>query len=141
MLGFGFRLSAVVAAMLILGAQAKPRSPLQQIADEAALAGVQVLGTGGEEADAVNAARQMAATLPNVTTEVSASPADLVVTVTLSATDLKAKTSNAVSTARYLPPDQPVVWNWASRQRFAVKTSPVVFGSTCPQGCDPDSVR
>jgi len=137
MLGFGFRLSAVVAAMLILGAQAKPQLRLQQVAQEAALAGVQVLGTGGGEADAVNAARQVAATLPNVMAEVNTSPADLVVTVKLSANDAKAKTEAAVSTARYLPPDQPAAWSWASRQRFALKASPVILGSACPQGCDP----
>ena len=137
MLGSGLRLSAVVAAMLILGAQAKPQLRLQQVAQEAALAGVQVLGTGGGEADAIERARQTAAALPNVMAEVSASPADLVVTVKLSTGDAKAKTEAAVSTARYLPPEQPAVWSWASRQRFAVKSSPVIVGLNCPQGCEP----
>lgn len=135
MFGLGLRLLAVLAAGLVLGAQAKPQSRLQQIADEAALAGVQVLAAQGREAEAVEAASQTAA-VPGVTVEVNASSADLVVTVKLSTTDSTPKMASAVGTARYLPPDQPAVWSWASRQRFALKASPVVIGSTCPQGCE-----
>jgi hypothetical protein len=129
----GSRLLAVVAVLLFSGS-AQAESRFQQIADEAALAAVQVLASGGLPADAVAVAEQMVAVIPGAAAQVSASPADLSVTVKLSAQEAKAP---AVSTARYLPPDQPANWAWASRQRFAVKAAPVVVGSYCLRDCEP----
>lgn len=136
-----FRLFAVFAALSVFTGQGQAAGArLQQVADEAALAAVQALAANNasdeasRHADAVKAARQIISPIPGVAAEVSASVTDMVVTVKLSATDAK---TPAVSTARYVPPEQPAVWAWAARQRFAFKSSPVVVGSTCPQGCDP----
>lgn len=133
----GIRLG-LLAAVLLFSGQAQAQSQLQQIADEAALAAVQILGAGGTSKDAVAAAQQMAATA-GMKTEVSASSADLAVTVKVSAADRKAPAVS--STARYLPPDQPPLWSWASRQRFAAKPSPVMIGSFCMRDCEPNPLR
>ena len=133
----GIRLGLVAAVLLFSGA-AQAQSRLQQVADEAALAAVQVLGAGGTSDDAVAAAQQMAAT-QGVETEVSASSSELVVTVKMSAADAKAPAVS--STARYLPPDQPPKWSWASRQRFAVNPSSVMIGSSCVTDCQPNPLR
>jgi Flp pilus assembly protein TadG len=128
----GVRISAVVAALLFSGvAQAQTR--LQQIADEAALAAVQVLGSGGQPADAAVAAEQTVAGNPGIVTQTSASSANLSATVSVSA---GAKAA-AVSTARYVPADQPANWPWAPRQRFVLKQSPVLVGSYCLSDCEP----
>ena len=139
-----FRISAVVAGLLLFAAPAQAETPLprlQEIADEAALAAVQILGTSGQQADAVAAAKQTVAVVPGVAAEVTASAADLVVTVTLSPTDANAKTAAITATARYLPPSQPATWSWAARQRFAVNPSPVIFGSTCTRDCGVNPLR
>lgn len=132
------RLAAVVSAVLALSAPAQAQTRLQQIADDAALAAVQVLAAGGGTADAIAAARQTATAIPGAAAQVSASAANLVVTVKLSAADARTAAS---SSARYLPPDQPATWSWASRQRFAVKTSPVIVGSSCWRDCGPERFR
>lgn len=133
----GIRLG-LVAAVLLFSGQAQAQSRLQQVADEAALAAVQILGAGGTSSDAVAAAQQMAAT-SGMQLEVSASSVELAITVKVSAADSKAAAVS--STARYLPPDQPPIWSWASRQRFAVKPSPVMIGSSCPGDCQPNPLR
>ena len=133
---YGLRLSAVVAVLLCSGAaQAQTlRQPrLQQIADEAALVAVQILGSGGQPADAAAVAEQAVAATPGMAAQATVSSNDLSVTVTVSAAGAKAP---AVSTARYLPPDQPADWTWASRQRFAVQSVPLVIGSYCWRDCD-----
>jgi Flp pilus assembly protein TadG len=127
------RLAAVVAALLFSGA-AQAQTRLQQIADEAALTAVQVLGSGGEPADAAAAAEQAVAAVPGVAAQTTTSSDKLSATVTVSKTGAKAP---AVSTARYLPPDQPANWTWASRQRFAFEHAPVVVGSYCWRDCPP----
>jgi hypothetical protein len=133
-----FWLAALVAASLALSGQAEAQTGLQQVADDAALAAVQVLAAGGGKADALAVAQQTVAAIPGTAAQVTASPSDLVITVKLSAADAKTAAS---STARYLPPDQPAAWSWASRQRFAVKYSPVVVGSTCLRDCGPERMR
>jgi hypothetical protein len=126
------RLAAAVAVLLLSGvAQAQTR--LQQIADEAALAAVQVLGSGGAPADAAAAAEQAVAANPGVAAQTTASSDKLSATVVVSGPGAKA---GAVSTARYLPPDQPANWAWASRQRFAFDR-PVMVGSYCWRDCAP----
>ena len=133
----GIRLG-VIAAVLLFSGQAQAQSRLQQVADEAALAAVQILGAGGTSNDAVLAAQQMTATA-GMKSEVITSSEKLAVTVKVSAVDTKAPAVS--STARYLPPDQPPNWSWASRQRFAVKASPVIIGSSCPGDCQPNPLR
>jgi len=133
----GLRLGFVAAALIFSG-QAQAQSQLQQIADEAALVAVQVLGAGGTSGDAVAAAQQLPATL-GMKTEVSASSANLTVTVNVSAADTKAPAVS--STARYQAPDHTSQWTWASRQRFAVKPSPVMVGSSCLRDCEPNPLR
>ena len=125
----------LVAAVLLFSGQAQAQSELQQVADEAALAAVQVLGAGGTPDGAVAAAQ---AATPGIALEVSASSTKLTVTVKASAADTKAPVS---STARYLPPDRPAQWGWASRQRFAVKPAPVTIGSSCGADCQPNPLR
>src|SRR3954453_22482717 len=120
----GVRLSAVVA-VLLFGGTAQAQTRLQQIADEAALAAVQVLGSGGQPADAAAAAGQAVAANPGVAAQTTASSDNLSATVTVSAAGAKAA---AVSTARYMPPDQPANWTWASPQRFVLKHAPVMVG-------------
>lgn len=131
-------LAAVVAAISLLSGPAQAQTRLQRIADDAALAAVQVLAAGGETADAIAAAQQTVASIPGMAAQVSASPADLVVTVKLSGADEKTAASG---TARYLSPDQPANWSWASRQRFAVKPLPFMVGSTCLRDCEPNPLR
>jgi Flp pilus assembly protein TadG len=123
-----------VAALLLLSGAAQAQTRLQQIADEAALAAVQVLGSGGQAADAAAAAEQAVAANAGVAAQTTASPDKLSATVIVSQPGAKAP---AVSTARYLPPDQPANWSWASRQRFAFEPSPVVVGSYCWRDCAP----
>jgi hypothetical protein len=132
-----FQLSALVAALLLSGAaQAQTRS--QQIADDAALAAAQVLSSGGLPGDAAAAAQHSIAVNPGIVARVSASSSDLSVTVSIAGENGKPAAS---SIARYLPPDQPGNWAWASRQRFAVKPSPVMVGSSCLRDCEPNSLR
>ena len=128
----GVRLSAVIAVLLFSGA-AQAQTRLQAIADEAALTAVQVLSSGGQPAEAAAAAEQAVAANPGVAAQTKASSDDLSVTVTVSAAGAK---TAAVSTARYLPPDQPANWTWASRQRFALKYPPLVIGSYCWRDCE-----
>ena len=128
----------LVGAVLLLCGEAQAQARLQQIADEAALAAVQILGAGGTSNDAVAAAQQLAATA-GVKSEASASPGELAVTVKVSAADPKAPAVS--STAHYLPPDQPPLWTWAARQRFAVKPSSVLMGSFCVRDCEPNPLR
>lgn len=130
------RIYAVVAALLFSGA-AQAQTRLQQIADEAALTAVQVLASGGEPANAAAAAEQAVAANPGVAAQTNASSNNLSVTVNVSA----GAKSAAVSSARYLPPDQPANWTWASRQRFAVQPSPVVVGSYCWRDCERNPLR
>ena len=129
---YGLWLSAVIAALLFSGA-AQAENRLQQVADEAALVAVQILGSGGQPADAAAVAEQAVAATPGMAAQATVSSNDLSVTVTVSAAGAKAP---AVSTARYLPPDQPADWTWASRQRFAVQSVPLVIGSYCWRDCD-----
>lgn len=132
----GFWLTGVAALLLFNGAaqaQAQAQPQLQQIADDAALAAARVLGSGGLPAAAAAAAEQSAASFPGIAAQVSTSPVGLAISVRL-ATDFAKNV--AVSTARYLPPDQPALWSWASRQRFAVKPLPVIVGASCLQDCD-----
>jgi Flp pilus assembly protein TadG len=132
-----FQLSAVVAALL-LSAPAQAQTRAQQIADEAAFAAAQVLSSGGQPADAAAAAEQSVAANSGIVARVSASSSDLSVTVNVSPESGK---PGASSVARYLPPDQPANWAWASRQRFAVKSSPVMLGSSCIRDCEPNPLR
>jgi Flp pilus assembly protein TadG len=127
----------IVAGVLLFSGPAQAQSRLQQIADEAALAAVQVLASGGRSSDAAAAANGMAAA-NGVAAQVSASSADLSASVSVSAADAKAA---ANSRARYLPPEQATGWSWASRQRFAVNPSAVVIGSTCLRNCQPNPLR
>jgi len=132
-----FRLFALLSVLICSGtAQAQTR--LQQIADEAALAAAQVLSSGGQAVDAAAAAQQTLAANPDVNAQVGASSGDRPATISVSAAKDKAA---ATSTARYLPPDQPANWAWTSRQRFVVKPSPVVVGSSCAPDCEPNSLR
>lgn len=133
----GFRLSVLLTVLLFSGTvQAQTR--LQQIADEAALAAAQVLSSGGQPVEAAAAAQQSLAANPGVVAQVGAASGNRSATVSVSAEKDKAAAS---STARYLPPDQPANWAWASRQRFVVKPSPVVVGSSCTPDCEPNSLR
>lgn len=130
-------LSAAVLTFTAMAGGSDPQLRLQQIADQAALAGAVTLGTTeasseqDRRADALEATKQILDTIPAVKGEIVASLQDLTVTVKLAAAE--AQTS---STARYTPPDQSADWSWASRQRFAFKRAPVMVGSTCVQGCD-----
>jgi hypothetical protein len=126
-----------VAAVLISCGPVQADLRIQQIADEAALAAVQVLAAGGQTDDAIAIARQTAARIPGVAAEITASP-DLVVRVKLAALDSE---MTASSTARYRPPDQPANFAWASRQRFVVKPSPFIVGSACVRDCESDRLR
>jgi hypothetical protein len=128
-----FRLPALAAVVLLVGGQMPLTRHLQRTADEAALAAVEVLGTGGSESDARAQAQQIIAANPGLIAEVNVSPATLSATVKVS----KAEATKAVtSNARYLPPDQPAEFAWGSRQRFAVKRAPVVLGASCVEDCD-----
>ncbi|HET7681855.1 MAG TPA: hypothetical protein VFK79_17170 [Xanthobacteraceae bacterium] len=127
----------IVAGVLLFSGHAQAQSRLQQIANEAALAAVQVLASGGGSTDAAAAANGMAAA-NGVAAQVSASSADLSASVSVSAADAKAP---ANSRARYLLPEQPAAWSWASRQRFAVNPRAVVVGSSCLRDCDRESLR
>jgi hypothetical protein len=133
-----FRLPALAAAVLLVGGQMPLSRHLQQTADEAALAAVEVLGTGGSESDARAQAQQIVAAKPGLSAEVNVSPAALTVTVKLSAGEAK---KAVTSHARYLPADQPAEFSSASRQRFAVKRAPVVLGASCVENCDGNSLR
>ena len=128
-----FALAAALSASS--GAQAESR--MQRAADEAALAAVQVLAAGGATADAIAIAQQTAAAIPGVSAEVTASP-DLVVRVKLSALNAR---DTANSTARYVPPDQPATFAWASRQRFVAKPSSFTVGSACVRDCETNPLR
>ena len=128
-----FRLPALAVALMLLSAQMPLTRHLQRTADEAALAAVEVLGTGGSESDARAQAQQIIAAHPGLAAEVNVSPSTLSARVKLSAVETKeAVTSNA----RYLPADHPADFAWASRQRFAAKRAPVVLGASCVEDCD-----
>jgi Flp pilus assembly protein TadG len=136
-----FRLLAVIAALFLFTSQgqaASAQARLQQVADEAALAAVQVLGANNAQTEAVEAARQIISPISGVTAEVAISATDLVATVKLSAADA---TTLVTSTARYVPPEQPATWSWASRQRFAFKPPAVIFGSNCIGDCGVNPLR
>jgi hypothetical protein len=133
-----FRLPALAAALLLLSAQMPLSRHLQRTADEAALAAVEILGTGGSESDAREQAQQIVSAQSGLAAEVNISPSSLSATVKLSAVEAKkAVTSNA----RYLPADKPADFAWASRQRFAVKRAPVVLGASCVEDCDRNPLR
>ena len=135
------QLSAFLAALL-LSASAEAQTRPQKIADEAALAAAQVLSSGGMPADAAVAAEQTIAANPGVAAQVSASSSELSVTVSVAAEKAgPAKAGPAASKARYLPPEQPANWSWASRQRFAIKPLPVMVGSSCTGDCEANSLR
>jgi hypothetical protein len=108
------------------------QSQLQQLADNAALAGVNSLGTSEAQTevdrrdDAVKATKQLIGNIPGVDGQITASVSDFTVTVKLSMTDVPGKTLAVASTARYIAPDQTANWSWASRQHFAAGRPPVV---------------
>jgi hypothetical protein len=137
-------LGTATLALLVFTSQVNAASlqQLQQLADNAALAGVNTLGTSEARAEAdrrenaIQATKQMIAAIPGVEGQITASVQNLTVTVKLSS-----KTGEVASTARYVAPDQPSNWAWASRQHFAVGRTPVVVGSTCVQGCGADRLR
>ena len=133
----GYFLFPAVSAVLALSSAAQAQSlqqqSLQQVADESALAAVQMLAVGGTSANAVATAQQVA----RVPVEVDVSPGSLEVTVKVSQADSK----HAGSTARYIPPEQPTVFSWAARQKFAVKPQDVVVGSFCVRDCEPNRLR
>jgi hypothetical protein len=136
-----FRLLTVAAFTLCAGlAQAQPlrqaEPPLQQVADEAALKAVQILGTGGSPEQAVDMAQESVASASGLSAQVRPSPDRSKVTVKIVLSTEKKET--VVSTARYIPPEQAPDWAWASRQRFVAKSSPVVVGANCARGgCAP----
>ena len=137
MSGFGSQSVRLIAVLtlVLLGGAAQSQSRLQNVADDAALAAAQVLGAGGGTHEAALAAHQnLAASASGVASEVTAAPSGKIVTVKVSQPRSKAE---AVSTVRYVPPEQPATWQWAARQRFVLNTSPMIVGSVCPQGCDP----
>ena len=140
MLEFGAKyfIVALAGAALMVSSAAQARS-LQHVADDAALAAVQVLGRGGAPTAAVATAVQVAA-IPGMTAQVNASGDDLAVTVKLSASE-SGGAQIVTSTARYIPPEQPAAFNWASRQRFAVKPAELVVGSFCLRDCEQDRIR
>jgi hypothetical protein len=131
-------------ALLILTAPAQAaglQAQMQEQADRAALAGVNLLGTGSADGparrqEAIDATRRALDAGPGVTQEVTASVEALTITVKLSST-----TFHVVSTARYLAADQPAEWAWASRQHFAADRNPVVLGSNCGRGCRATHMR
>jgi hypothetical protein len=127
-------LGAGTLALLVLTAPAHAASlqaQMQEQADRAALTGANVLGTGGANSQqAIEATQQALAAIPGVTKEVTASVADLAVTVKLSFNAF-----DVVSTARYVAPDQSADWAWASRQHFAANRAPVMLGSNCGRTC------
>lgn len=135
MVGFGLHGFYFGSALTLLAfsAPAPAQSPLQHVADKAALAAVEVLGTGGDAREAAAAAQQTIA-MSGAEGDVITAPEAKTVTVKVAQPSAK---KDAVSTARYVPPDQPAHWPWAARQRFALKAAPFVVGSACPQGCDP----
>lgn len=105
----------------------------QSAADQAALAAVQVLATGGGADEAAAVAQARVASTSGLPAQVKPSQGNTAVTVRIPAA---ADTDAAfVSTAHYLPPEQPTQWNW--RQRFAVKAAPVIVGSSCVRNCEP----
>ncbi len=126
-----------VAALVLTtrAGAADSQARLQAVADQAALVGATTLGTSeasteaGRRAEAIRASKEVLGTLP-VRAEVAATIEDLTVTIRLPGN------AQVISTARYLPPDQPADWAWAGRQHFALKRAPVVLGSTCTQSCD-----
>lgn len=141
MVGFGLHSLSFGGALtlLLVSAPVPAQSPLQHVADKAALAAVDVLRAGGDAHEASAAAQQMIAN-SGAKGEVKASPEVRTVTVKVlqPSTDAQpAAKTPAVSTARYVPPEQPANWQWAARQRFALKPMPVVVGAACMQGCDP----
>ena len=137
-------LGAATLALLVLIAPAHAagsQAQMQEQADRAALAAVNMLGTSDaasatKQRDAVDAAQRMLAAIPGVTKDVSASVEKLTVTIRLSS-----KAFEVVSTARYVAPDQPAEWAWASRQHFAANRAPVLIGSNCEYTCGLDRLR
>jgi hypothetical protein len=132
-------LAAATLALTAVTAHAEAtntQSQLQQLADNAALAGVATLGTSDAQTeadrreDAIKATKQSIGNIPGVDGQITASVLDLTVTVKLSVTDTPrnaaSKTLEVASTARYVAPDQAANWSWASRQHFAAGQPPVV---------------
>jgi hypothetical protein len=150
-------LGAATLALLLFTfpANATSLQQLQQLADEAALVGVNTLGTSEARADAdkgqdaVTATKQMIGNVPGVQGQITASIANLTVTVKLSMIQpsamsyigQKPKMLEVASTARYAPANQPSQWAWASRQRFAVGRAAVIVGSTCSHDCGTERLR
>ncbi len=133
-------LGATTLALLVLSAQANAanlQQQMQQLADNAALVGVNALGTSEAQAEAerrqqaIDASNRAIAEIPGAQAEVTASVSDLTVTVKLAVTEAPragatAKTVEVASTARYVAPDQASNFSWASRQHFAAGQRPVV---------------
>jgi hypothetical protein len=147
--------AALTLLIFSLPANAASLQQLQRLADEAALVGVNTLGTSEARSDAdrsqdaIAATKQMIGNVSGVDGQITASAADMTVTVKLSMIQSspmnylgqKPKMLEAASTARYTPPDQPSQWAWASRQRFAVGRAAVVVGSTCSHDCGTERLR
>lgn len=141
---FGAVGCAILAWMAFTGQAnaASLQAQMQQLADNAALAGVSTLGTSearteaDRREDAIKATKQVIADIPAVEGQITASVQNLTVTVKLSS-----RAFAVASTARYVPPEQPSNWAWASRQHFAVVRPAVVVGSTCSPGCGVDRLR
>jgi hypothetical protein len=136
--------AAAFALMAFTGAAdaASLQTHMQELADNAALTGVNTLGTSEARAEAdkrdaaIKASKRMIADIPGITADVTASVENLTVTVKLAS-----KALQVASTARYIPADQPANWAWASRQHFAIGRDPVVVGSTCSQDCGSSRLR
>ena len=129
-----FRVFSVAAFALCAGLAQAQSPPLQQVADEAALAAVQVLGAGGSPDQVVAVAQEKVAAF-GLSAQVEPSPGEAKVTVRIAPP--KSKKEVIVGAARYIAPEQAPQWAWAGRQRFAVKPAPVVVGSRCLLNCDP----
>jgi hypothetical protein len=150
--------SAIGGTVLTLMVSAAPaaslKTQIQQIADNAALVGVNAMGTSAarSEADrreeAIKATKQVIAEIPGVEGQITASVQDMTMTVKLAVAEslpayfgASAKTLAVTSTARYVAAEQPSTWAWASKQHFAVRKTPVVVGSSCVGGCGEDRFR
>jgi hypothetical protein len=129
-------LGTLAAAALALMAASVPtraaslQAQMQELADNTALAGVNALGTSDAQADtakhaeAIHATQRVLAGAPGVEGEITASVQKHTVTVKLSSQAMQ-----VASTARYVAPEQPSNFAWASRQHFAVNRPPVVVVS------------
>jgi hypothetical protein len=150
-------LGGTTLALMAFTAQADAASlqmQLQQVADNAALAGVNTLGNSAarteaeKREEAIKATKKVIAEIPGVDGQITASVQDMTMTVKLAATETlpayfgaNVKTLAVTSSARYVAPEQPTNWAWASKQHFAVGQTPVVVGSACVQNCGADRLR